>query len=72
MFPRKPGVPLQGTRFPLHLRSGLWGWNYGNQGPHLHLHPRRIRCVGMKPLKIAMDTGFDNNMWVKVVLLSER
>lgn len=26
----------------------------------------------MKPLKIAMDTGFDNSTWVKVVLLSER
>lgn len=52
--------------------AGPRGWNYGNQNPHLHLHPKPIRCVGMKPLKIAMDTGFDNNTWVKVVLLSER
>ena len=39
--------------------------------PHLHLHSKSIRYVGTKPLKIAMDTGLDNNAWGKVVLLSE-
>lgn len=39
---------------------------YDNQHKHLHLSPTPTYGIIMKPSRLAMDTGFDNSIWLKV------